>query len=545
MKLIAKVKVAGFRSISDADLDKLGDINIIIGPNNCGKSSVLKALGKLRELKATPDFRFTGSDLVSEEAVRSKVAQAYEGKDDVRPLTVPFPPDEMRHGADYADFVFTFNPSVTNQFMQEEVGDSIDTAVLKYLRATGRNDTDDATRRLFAQYCEIWFRKRESLIEPVLMRFSWFCFKRLAADLAARIIACEDGRLQSYAGKAIETYVAGIPSFGSEHYVALRDWLRTVVDKRIAEYLPNVHKVRMDTGYDASMGDLGSGVRALVCLAADIIASPNPSVVIIDEPELGLNPLAKQRLLDLIWDQSDRKQFFIATHDPTFTNPVLWRGRSAKRDVQVYAHSGFSGDFKLVNRTESHDTAGSFAGYLPHTTSPKEIHVYVEGRHDAQVLREFLSKHLWERKRWEDLEDRIGVYHCGGDYWPHLLGTLPVAPYKRLLILDGDKRAKLAKLTGDPARSECERIQESYADEIEFWEEKQLREHHADLVATMRNGLRTPVYILARDCIEKYLKSEPECKGHDPRVAHAMTHQEIPEELKLLLDCVIESMPES
>jgi len=44
MKLITKVEVEGFRSLVQASLEDLGGLNCLVGPNNAGKSNILRAL---------------------------------------------------------------------------------------------------------------------------------------------------------------------------------------------------------------------------------------------------------------------------------------------------------------------------------------------------------------------------------------------------------------------------------------------------------------------------------------------------------------------
>jgi len=53
----------------------------------------------------------------------------------------------------------------------------------------------------------------------------------------------------------------------------------------------------------------------------DILFSDD-EIVLIDEPELGLNPLVKQESLKFLLAESKERQIFIATQDPTFVN--LW-----------------------------------------------------------------------------------------------------------------------------------------------------------------------------------------------------------------------------
>ena len=44
---LEKVTINGFRGLKNLNLDGLGLINMLVGPNNCGKTSVLEALSIL------------------------------------------------------------------------------------------------------------------------------------------------------------------------------------------------------------------------------------------------------------------------------------------------------------------------------------------------------------------------------------------------------------------------------------------------------------------------------------------------------------------
>ena len=66
--------------------------------------------------------------------------------------------------------------------------------------------------------------------------------------------------------------------------------------------------------FETPISEQGSGVRSLACLVVDIPFSDN-KIVLIDEPELGLNPLVKQEFLKFLLTESKERQIFIATQD--------------------------------------------------------------------------------------------------------------------------------------------------------------------------------------------------------------------------------------
>jgi hypothetical protein len=322
--------------------------------------------------------------------------------------------------------------------------------------------------------------------------------------------------------------------------------LQKIIDQNLINYIPTVKKIRTKSGIkttiDVTMEELGSGVRSLVCIISDIITASEGSIVLIDEPELGLNPLAKQLFISFLSEQAKSKQIFLTTHDPTFTNPLLWKKEVSSIERSIFLFSHIKNEFINVNLNINEDTAGSFGEYLPHTTSPKEIHIYVEGKTDVQNFKCFLEKYLWEKKKWIQLEDKIGLYHLGGDFWQHLIYTIPQFPYKRIVILDGDKRNDFDRKKPDEKLSLRDRIKETYGDKIFFCEEINLdvkrKEYNPDVCNLFNKGEKTIVYTLTKNKIEKYLKDEPNGKNNGPIKAHEMEYKDISDELIRLFDLI-------
>ena len=52
MKLLSKLAVEGFRGIHDLEIDHLSQVNLIVGDNNCGKTSLLEAIQFLRSSRS-------------------------------------------------------------------------------------------------------------------------------------------------------------------------------------------------------------------------------------------------------------------------------------------------------------------------------------------------------------------------------------------------------------------------------------------------------------------------------------------------------------
>ena len=282
-------------------------------------------------------------------------------------------------------------------------------------------------------------------------------------------------------------------------------------------------------GFITSIAEQGSGVRSLICLAVDILSAQNESIILIDEPELGLNPSAKQKFLEFLIEVSTEKQIFITTHDPTFVNPILWKDKEVQ--VAVYLHSHIEGFFKKIDINQNIDDPHTFAGFLPHTTSLKGIHIYVEGASDVYIVQTFLRKYLldkYKNKNWAEKLNNVGIYHLNGDFWEHMLNTIPKPPYKCILIFDGDKKEKVIKI--------CDNYKQEL--NIEF----------CDTLEMLQNVLNRdddfhPVYCLKKSRIEYYLDKQLESKKRkfDKKIDGSNVAEQmdsIPKEFKDIFDCI-------
>ena len=105
-------------------------------------------------------------------------------------------------------------------------------------------------------------------------------------------------------------------------------------------------------------------------------------------------------------------------------------------------------DFVRIDLHQNREDPCVFAGYLPHSVSLKNIHIYVEGTSDVYIFQVLLRKFLksFYKENWFEIENKIGIFHLCGDFWKHLLYTIPKPPYKCIIILDGDKRDRVQKI---------------------------------------------------------------------------------------------------
>jgi predicted ATPase len=127
-----------------------------------------------------------------------------------------------------------------------------------------------------------------------------------AANLAAVLLALRDGEPSAYRRIV-----------GAIHQVApfFRDFV-------LQPERDNIRLRWRQTDSDAvfSANQMSDGTLRFVCLATLLLQPRLPSLVILDEPELGLHPYAIVQLAELLRQAGERGQVVIATQSVTLMN---------------------------------------------------------------------------------------------------------------------------------------------------------------------------------------------------------------------------------
>ena len=484
MIIFRNIEIENYRNVK-AKLTDLKDLNILIGPNNCGKTNILEFIYSLSKLDlGNFDYLCPNCRKIVEEV----------GEDGKIPgISISLNSDDF-YMKDYRRRKIT----VTISFDEGQIDKFVPGVLKKQKEMLDKTTTtcQDIKNDIIMESSEnrLLFGKH----------LSPFIHEEIIELLRKSILYCPEGRLQSYKDKNFEEFIRERQFSGSD-FRKLIESIEDLVDPKIHDYkidyenLVRLIRKMEDEDIVVSIKEQGSGIRSLICLVADIISRKDAKIILIDEPELGLNPFAKQSFLKFLVDEAKEKQIFIATQDPTFLNPNLWK----KDAVAVYFYSLI--DKKFVKIDLDQKDYSTFCGFLPHTTSLKEVHLYLEGTSDVYVFQIWLEKYLrqkysnaWERR---DILNKVGIYQLGGSNWKHLLYTIPKPPYKCIIVLDGDKR--------EEAREICEKYNKSEINASKFRFCQEINEVRRVYDENQEHS----VYCLKEDCIEKYLFPDFDCKN--------------------------------
>lgn len=569
------LQIHNYRNVRAANLSDLGDLNIILGPNNSGKSNLLKCL-QMSNLTVTAQ-PFVNCEKC--EAIRHSLGDFAN----FFTLHASFKKDDHRNHDHFPQISYDFEEkvviyhwltlqgahmrniledsgiekeereeivSLTREGMCRFLDDMPEAAIKKirdfYLQRflnkleeseKGKSVTPHLSDSIkdsiyhveltHAEGDEVAVSTHISMpLEDLHRRSS--TFQSVFGSILPTILTCEDDRLNAYKGTPIVEYIKGQNLSGTE-LDSFKRFLRKIVD-------PQIRDVRIATWHlvfsevEDVIAHQGSGVRSVICLAADILRTKEGSIIIIDEPELGLHPSAKHSFLDFLLDEAKRKQVFLATHDPTFVCPVLWKDNSVR--VEVFLYSLVSDKFLKLDMDTVCGGRGAFAGVLPQTHSSKRIHIYVEGIKDIYLFDVFLRRFMKENGglEWYKKFNQIGLFHLGGDMWKHLLYTIPTSPYRCSVILDGDKLPlaekvlveydeAVRKLPSSPGFSLCKSPQR--------------------VGELMKEERVHPVYCLRQLKIEKYIVPEGRAPPLPDLMKLAMSLPKLPREIKDLFVSII------
>ena len=450
MIILESLKIENYRNIKNASLKGLKDLNIFIGPNNCGKTNILKTIELITRMDVSPNYGYHTSDSCS--IIRELWHRYPEGKKfQISGLQCGSSKEESHLRENYFEVDYIFNQDNLEKELKGVYPDVKTTDFIDILKNDITKDRRPNTDKipLKDHLNENIFNKltlkqfNEKAVNAV--HISLFSIEKLAKEIQKKIIMIEDSRLQRYKNYDVSEYIRNKNLPGTQMNKLL-DFLKTIIDPQIIDYKQNTLELVKSNKFVTSIIEQGSGVRSLICLAVDILSSEEGSIILIDEPELGLNPAAKQAFLKFLLKEKESKQIFITTHDPAFLNPIIL----PSDNVAIYAYSPiYDGtttardgskilpdepNFVNINLQENPYT---FGGYLLHSESLKPIHIYVEGHKDVKNLQDLLFSHF-KQKNIEDL-NKFGIYHLGGGFWKHLLYTIPNKPYNSIVILDADK----------------------------------------------------------------------------------------------------------
>ena len=267
---VKSIALHNFRSFSDAISLELSQLNVLIGANNSGKSSVLRGLAVMQQTSQTgpPDVR-----------VGASAASITIHLENLPPLWHEWPVGRL----DVVISSLDRKNGGTQMVMHDSNGNSAAVGQLPQV----------TPNHFIVPYLST--RKVMSFAEDVRSEYAMLVSNTMT-HLAARLSMVSNqyhprNKQYSDACEAILGFVVTcIPSTNGQ---------------QPGIYLPNSETL--------PIGQLGEGVPNIVSLLAELAISEG-KLFLMEEPENDLHPMALKALLELIVASSERNQFVISTH---------------------------------------------------------------------------------------------------------------------------------------------------------------------------------------------------------------------------------------
>jgi len=458
--LLHSVSVKNYRSITTKTTFTTGRQTILLGPNNEGKSNLLKAINLgfrilenwAENERIEGDGLVTGIEMMRMLAVKRKTPVRFDHRlyrrDRDFPLSLQ---DDKNAKATELHLVFKMDDNEKEDFWNEfKITINGDLPVRITLNKTSMKVTvvkqgpGSKTFNAVSHDIAKFIKERVDFVYVPAIRTG-----EQAVSMANRIVRAQfDSILEN------DQYMQLIKKL-SDFYADEIDTLSDKLQSNISTYLPqldlvslkadpvvqlrNIDDMRIDDGTETSIDDKGDGVKSLVTMAlvqelAKVDSKAKRQIIAIDEPEAHLHPRAIRSLKHVFEDvNSTSSQLLLATHNAIFVNRRNIRSNIIVSNNRARPAQGVE-EVRDALGVESHDNLQA-----------AELVIFVEGSTDKLVIGSLLEHNSESIVKW--LEDgRLAIIDSGGASKVSTLVRAENLSFSRpLVILDADKSGRSEK----------------------------------------------------------------------------------------------------
>jgi len=312
---LTSIEIEGFTSIRSARVE-LGAMNVLIGANGAGKSNFVQAFELLGRISEDLLNLFVGrnggaSALINDGADNLRISLKLNAPPNFYQAHLAAAPnDELIfdeevisfHGKDHPE---PWTRSIGRGHRETRLGETAE--------ERGSNSVAADIIKLL-QGCRVYHFHDTSVDAPV-KRLSPtadnLALRADAGNIAAILLRLQDS--SDRADKASYRRIVGAIRLVAPFF---RDFvLQPDSTDRI---LLRWQRRNSETVFSANQ--MSDGTLRFVCLATLLLQPELPALVVLDEPELGLHPMAIVQLADMLRSASTRSQVLIATQSVTLMN---------------------------------------------------------------------------------------------------------------------------------------------------------------------------------------------------------------------------------
>ena len=334
--MIDYIKIEGYKSIKSMELD-LKPINIFIGSNGAGKSNLVSFF---RLINAIFNKQLQG--YMKEEKIDSLL---YFGRKMTESMYGKLIFSEYKNENNAYWFKLAYDKQGGDVFIKEEGSGynvDIDSDVYNYF--TYRN-LDESHIQSSGSYRDKFLSKYLSGVQVYhfhdTSHNSWL---RRECDV-------DDNRFLKSDGRNLPAFLYYLQEMHPKAYKRIVKTIKSIapyIDKFILEPKRlNDKEIELrwvdkgDLNSDFSAYQLSDGTLRFIALATVLLQPEPPKVIIIDEPELGLHPLAISKLSGMIQSASTKAQIIVSTQSVSLVDnfepiDIVTVDRSEKENQSIF-----------------------------------------------------------------------------------------------------------------------------------------------------------------------------------------------------------------
>jgi predicted ATPase len=361
MSSLYELYIKGFKSIRDQKLE-FAPLNVFIGGNGVGKSNLVSAFHLLRRIVDQQLQTYTG-----EAGGANGILHFGRKTTEELSMRVEFRADK---NANIYEFILVPNDEDRFVFKDERM----------FYRDTGRYEKPHSAG-LWAGHSEAKITdapgRVAAYVRGHLESYRIYHFHDTSTSSPMKQTGdVADNRFFRPDASNLAPFLYMLQQKEPDHFQNIEDTVRQVAPFfrrfKLEPSLLNPDKIRLEweeVGSDTYFGPaaLSDGTLRFMCLATLLLQPSLPSLILIDEPELGLHPAAIQLLADLLQSAATRTQLIVATQSVTLINQLqpehVWvaereHGESVFRHLKSADMSAWLEDYGLGELWEKNIIGG-------------------------------------------------------------------------------------------------------------------------------------------------------------------------------------------
>lgn len=309
--LLHTIYVSGFRSIRELPYMPIHNLNVLIGQNGAGKSNVIEVFRFLHEIINQRLQIYTAQKGGADKLL-------HYGSRHTQEITVElFVGDTM--------YRLELVPGEGDRLLieQEDVSAKVDNTALG---TDGTSITIGATESKLIKH-DYWISR---LVSSILKDWRVYHFHDTGSEAPVKKLAdLNDVEFLRSDAANLAAFLYYLKLKSLRHYERIVSTVQLVLpffkDFALRPNPYNEQKILLewqDTGSDMrfNASDLSDGSLRFICLATLLLQPNLPSLILLDEPELGLHPTALALLAGLLKKASTRTQVIVSTQSVNLVN---------------------------------------------------------------------------------------------------------------------------------------------------------------------------------------------------------------------------------